>query len=396
MNTSGNLATAASSYPIHIMVGPPTSGLGIDITSKVPLESISIEESGTSDESLCNFAIIDKSLLYTALRGEWRIAVYHQGEVVFRGHISRPKAHIAAIYGEQAVTCRDVSALLDRQIIKSLNVRRKIESDKARIQWLFSLLGGQLAAEGLSNWSNTQVLNAELGTQWFPPRLTLRQAIERVLAAASDSANYYLDYTPSLHTYDRDNMETGWVAPKNVNTTPGVGEIAPEDLRVDWDTDGIVNGYYVQGRNAAGSGFYTDKDLDMPGPWSSTLFGNRFAYIQAPDADTYFKGRRVAKAALVDTRNPVPRGSFSTFVGVSDTRFRGGQLLLVTSPIHGLNGNGTDAGPWAGVDGGSYHKLQPLRIVSVTTRYINGTGDRIQEIEFGGRQIHRYQASIPT
>ena len=37
---------------------------------------------------------------------------------------------------------------------------------------------------------------------------------------------------------------------------------------------------------------------------------------------------------------------------------------------------------------------QPLRIVNVTTTYLNGYGDRHQTIEFGGRQIHRYSASI--
>ena len=155
-----------------------------------------------------------------------------------------------------------------------------------------------------------------------------------------------------------------------------------------------MNSYYVQGRNSAGSGWYSDADL-LSGPHSIYLFGLRSAYIQAPDADTQDKAIRVASLALSDTRNPVPRGSFSTYVGRDETRFRGGQLIYVTSAIHGLNGSAADAGPWAGAYGGAGDQLQPLRIVSVTTRYLNGLGDRLQEVEFGGRQVHRYQASIP-
>jgi len=250
-------------------------------------------------------------------------------------------------------------------------------------------------AEGMTDWSKTQVLSATMAQQKFHPRLTLRQCIERVLAASSDSANYYVDYQPALHTYDYQNLETGHVVPANVNVTqsPAGGEVAPEDLRVDWDSDGLVNSYFVQGKNALGSGFYTDADL-LPGPWSIDLFGLRSAYLQAPDADTEAKGRRVAKAALVDTRNPVPRGSFSVYRGVSDTRYKGGQLLYVTSAVHGLTGASTDPGPWAGA-GTAWLDIQPFRVLSVTTRYLSGTGDRMQEIQFGGRRVHRYVASIP-
>jgi hypothetical protein len=386
----------ATTRPIQVIVGPADGAYTMDITDRVPVDSIVVEETGTLDESIASFDIIDKTLLYTALRGEWKVRISHLGETVYRGYIGRPRAAIAAIYGEQSVTCRDISSLLDRLIIKSSIVRGTVESDRARIMWLFDAIGQPLVSEGLTDWGYVQTLTESMSQQTFPPRLTLRQGLERILAASSDSANYYMDFQPALHVYDRDHPETWHVAPKNVNvtTSPAAGEFAPENLRIDWDTDSLVNSYYVQGRNSVGSGWYSDQDL-LSGPHSVYLFGLRSAYIQAPDADTQEKALRVAKLAMQDTRNPVPRGSFSTYVGVEEPRFRGGQLIYVTSAIHGLNGAGADPGPWAGAYGSAGDLLQPLRIVSVVTRYLNGTGDRIQEVEFGGRQVHRYTASIP-
>jgi hypothetical protein len=393
--TTGSLASGST--PVYVFVGPANGAYVHDITAKVPLDSIVLEETGTLDEAACSFSIIDKALLYTALRGEWRATIQHGTETVYRGYIGRPTAQIAAIYGELAVSCRDVGSLMDRLVVKSPIIRDVIETDKARIQWLVDAIGQPLVGEGLTDWSNTQVLNAAMATQTFPTRLTLRQAIERVLAAASPSANYYLDFKPSLRTYDRDHPETGHVAPKNVNASTALAgdEIAPSDLAVHWDTDGLVNGYFVQGKNAVASGWYTDADL-LPGPWSVYLYGYRQAYIQAPDADTQAKAARVASLALSDTRNPVPRGTFSTVVRWDETRFKGGQLIYVTSAVHGLNGAGADAGPWAGSGGDAGDQIQPLRIVNVTTRYINGSGDRVQEVEFGGRRVHMYRASIPS
>jgi hypothetical protein len=387
-----------ASTPVYVFVGPANGSFGLDITAKVPLDSIVLEETGTLDEAVCSFSIIDKTLLYTALRGEWKVMVVHGTETVYRGYIGRPTAQIAAIYGEQAVTCRDVGSLMDRLVVKSPIIRDVIETDKARIQWLVDAIGQPLVAEGLTDWSKVQVLNGAMARQTFPTRLTLRQAIERVLSASSESANYYMDFQPALRTYDRANPEAGHVAPKNVNvsTTLAGDEIAPTDLRVNWDSDGLVNGFFVQGRNSVASGWYTDADL-LPGPWSVTLFGLRGAYIQAPDADTQAKASRVAALALGDTRNPVPRGTFSTLVPVAETRFKGGQLIYVTSLVHGLAGPGSDAGPWAGSGGPDPgDQLQPLRIVNVTTRYVNGIGDRVQEVEFGGRRVHMYRASIPS
>ena len=160
--------------------------------------------------------------------------------------------------------------------------------------------------------------------------------------------------------------------------------MAPEALTADWDTSRLVNAYYVRGKNAAGSGLYTDQDL-LNGPWSVNLFGFRGAYLEGPDCDTASKARRLARMALRDTRNPVTRISCELTsqakVFNGSTRWQGGQLVYVTSASQGLNGSGTDAGPWAGSV-----PLQPFRTARVTTTLLSGDGQRKVELEIGARR----------
>jgi len=56
--------------PLKILIGPAHKSASLDVTDKVPIDSISIEETGTHDEASASFSIIDKELLYTAMRGE--------------------------------------------------------------------------------------------------------------------------------------------------------------------------------------------------------------------------------------------------------------------------------------------------------------------------------------
>lgn len=390
---------AGTATPLTILIGPgsATGAPSINITRKVELESLRVEETGNHDSANLDMAFLDKTLAQAAIRGEWRILVNEGSTPVFRGFIRTARPEIQAIYSSINVSAVDIGTLLDRCVVKSTGIKRtNDESDKARIQWLFDTFGQPLVNEGLTGWGKVQVLDSSMVDQTFPPKLTLRQALERVLGGASDSSDYYIDFVPRLHTFDDDNPEPD-AAPFDVNikSNPSGTEIAPEDFTFEWDSTNRRSGFYVQGKNSAGSGWVTDQSLSMRGPWSADLFGPSQDYLSAPDADTTAKRDRVAKAALRDTRNPVPRGSF-TVTGDntengSGTRWQAGQLLYVTSAIHGLNGRNTDAGPWAGSDGGM--QLQPFRIVRVTTSWMAGGNERQMEVEFGGRRLHMYGGS---
>ena len=382
-----------ASLPVQVLVGPGnvTGAPSIDITRVVDIDSLRVEETGTLEAATLDMTIKDHALLLRLMRGEWKVLVQHLGEPVFRGFVREPEPEVVVRWPMINCSAVDVGTLMDRSIVTSSVTRKAGESDKARLMWLFDAFGSSLANEGLTRWAGVQVLNDNMPKQTFPTRLTLRQAIERILGAASDSADYYLDYRPSLVTWDDDHPlseEAPWDV--NLDPAPSSTQLAPEQFRFRWDSTGRRSGYYVQGANAVGSGYVTDRSLGMRGPWSADLYGRSDDYLSAPDADTQTKRDRVAKATLRDTRNPVPSGS-ATFTGEdrvvngSGKRWRAGQLVYVTSAMHGLNGRLTDPGPWAGKDGGL--ALQPFRITRATTTWLAGGTQRSVEVEFGWRRI---------
>ena len=392
------------------------------ISNLVHVESLKIAESGNHEPATCDMEIIDRTLAYAAMRGEWRMQVFYGGTSIFRGFTRQNPTKIEGIYGGIAVTGYDVSTLLDRIVSATSTSRKRAknkdgsyqkgESDKARLQWAFKVWGGPIVSEGFTDWTQVQTLADEMPDQTFGPGLTLRQVVERILSAASDSANYYFDAVPRLHTFDDSFPEHNNYAPYDINVANPLddGEIAPEDLEQDWDSDSLRNFYWVNGSNAASSGSISD-------PVSIGLFGKRAAALDVPDGDdggpmkkhmvgspakwdgTYVstKTRQVALAALHDTTNPIPRGSLTvTGARCSDAdghRWQAGQLVYITSAVHGLTGRDTDTGPWSWHNnGGLGLKLQPFRISRLTTSFDSGRGARRMEIELGGRRLSLYKS----
>ena len=399
-------APVGTSRPISILIGPPTMGASLDITRKVQRDSIRIEETGNHEAAYADFELLDLTLAHTAIRGRWNLHISYEGETLFRGIMGQVRPEIRAIYGNFNISARDIGSVLDDQIIKvyasngGILGRPAGESDKTRIQWLFQLTGPR-EPHVINVNSYVQTLNADMPKQTFPPNLTLRQALERILGGASTSANYYVGQGwPALHTWDDDNPLAATDAPYDivVDRTLSGSEIAPADLTVEWDMENYYNGYFVRAKTRPYSKFYTDEypftdgsgdPTPMGAPFASQLFGDRYSYLDAPDADTRLKVERVVRAALKDTRNPVARGSFSVEGSLcwnGSTRFRSGQYVYVESPMHGLTGRATDPGPWAGDIA-----PQPFRIVRNTITVLDGGSNLHMDIEFGGRRPHLWQ-----
>ena len=322
--------SGTTSYALKIIISAPANGPSLDITQVVDRDSIRIEETGSLGIPSAEMTILDKSLAIALMRGQWRIIVTYNipgtttTRTLFNGIVRSPTRTPTAIYGTTQISCEGLDCLLDRIIVKTQGLRRQDGgTDKARIQWLFHEIGQPLLQQGLSAWSKVQVLETSMPNQTFPPKLTLRQALERILAQSSQSANYLMDPTPRLWTWDDANpignaaaaVATSGRAPYDINATasPGAGFIAPIDLQVEWDSSNYYNGYYVQAANPKVSKFYTDASpaLAMPGPVATNIYGDSYAYLAAPDADTSGKVQRIVKAALRDTRNPSPRIMFT-------------------------------------------------------------------------------------
>lgn len=361
--------TGGTSQPVTILVGPGgnSPSPSFNATRYVDVESVRIEESGSRETATFECDVLDEGLAFlnAVIGPEGKILVSINGQQMFRGYVRQPRARWSGIARHMTLTAYDIGTLLDKLVIYPRHKRIADERDKARIQWLLTTYGQPFLNDGAGSgagFSKIQVLaSSALPDQWFQ-NMTLRQAIEQVLGAASNSSNYYVDNLGRLHTFDDDFPEAD-TAPYEINVavSPGSGEVAPDDLEIEWDTSNLVNFWVVRGKNAVS--VYSDND-------SIQTYGLRQSYIDAPDADTETKRARVGRAALRDTKNPVARGSFSVmgaraYNGTS--RWNAGQKVTVTSAAHGI----TD---------------QVYRITRNTISLVNGLGDIQNEIEFGGNR----------
>jgi hypothetical protein len=207
-----------------------------------------------------------------------------------------------------------------------------------------------------------------LPTQRFE-LVSLRQAIEMTLAQASSTADYYVDMLGKLHVYTSETND----APKNIDAdAPGAGEIAPENLRLEYDSNAYANRVYVQGANPTASGYFQD---DAAIAAASGLV--RTAVVQASDCTTAAMASSLGTMYLGRVKAAKPRGSFSTSSAKADG-WRGGQNVLITSAAHGLS-------------------AQSYRIARVTTR-VTRPGVSLQrayDVEFGGARAGSSERSEP-
>lgn len=420
----------SGSPPVNILIGQPGRAPAQDVTTLIDLSTIRIEETGNQEGATLDAQLLDRSQLFASMRAEWRIVTNWKNPVsgawqaMFNGFIREPSPEVAAIYGVLGIHAEDVGTLLDTFVLQDRQVRTSSSdtNDKARIGWLFGSLKGRDgvviaqplvdSSVGLNYTSKVQVLNSSMPRQEFPARLSGRQALERILSQASDSADYFIDAEPRLWTFDSDTAASVLdTAPYEIDATPlpAAGKVAPEDLVVEWDSSNLWTGFYVRGANAKVSKAYWDSDPfpqtsagPLPPPYGVDLWGRRMGFLSAPDADTDAKVQRVVRAALRDTRNPVPRISFSvseaSAYDAAGKRWRGGQLVRVTSAIHGLNAatdttTNASSRVWAGQGGTGAALLQPFRIKRVVTTFLSGTGKMRQEIEAGGRRKVLYEGS---
>ena len=301
----GSAVTAgllASGYVTNVFVG------GALLSGVLDFPTLRFEESGHHDSGTCTFTVIDKTNAVT-IRDKAFIHIVDANGTLFKGFVEQRTPTVMAVGRRIDVQARGIESLLDTILVVS-NRRppsgsTPVESDKARLQYLLATYGSQGLYNdnyGSSDPSKIQTLRASMPTQKFK-NLTLRQAIESVLAVASDTADYYIDNLGRLHTFDADHPE-GDAAPYVVRVgTPVLGELAPEELEIEFDSQGLVNDYQVRAKLRAA-------DVRVADTSSIALYGRYADYIDAPDADTIAKATAVGNAALSDNAAPKVRGSF--------------------------------------------------------------------------------------
>ena len=364
----------ATGFPATILIGRPQAAPADNITRYVDWSSIRVEESGNHEPATAEFDFLQiatsvpsnapANQFVERAVPEGTVLIRHGSDEMFLGFIRQIKYEPEGISRRVRITAADVTTLLDKSIIGEPVVRAAGESDRARIKWLFANYGWQIwRILGNVDYSFMQVLRANMPRQRFA-NITLRQAVEQVLGAASPTSNYYWDPVGRPHTFDAKNPEA-LTAPYRIHVTqdPAWNECPPMDLSIERDTSGLINAWRVRGKNAAGTTRVGDRD-------SQIQYGLREGIVDGPDADTLAKGKDVGQAALADSKDPLVRGFFAVekeYAVRNGAHWHGGQKVYVTSAVHGL-------------------LAEPFRIIRVTTSYLSGKGDRRVEVEFGARR----------
>lgn len=368
---AGAVLTTPGTAPFSLFVGPT------DVIPGVPLDSIHFEDNGAGEVGQLEFDVVDMALATVIgdaarVRFEENLAAGLQtdfagtallGRTWWIGEVIARKPTINAFGRVIHVTAHHVTAFLDLTLVPADYRRNSTtaydtvgsESDQQRIMYLLAIYGAQLPSRAADQIALIAAFDSLLPQRY--QGLTLRQAAEAVLAQASVNATYYVDGPGRLHTLEGLAGDLG-AAPYAIRIgTPGLGEIAPEDLEIEWDSSNLVNAYYVKGATDAGSGWVVDAA-------SVQKFGRHEDYIDAPDADTSAKRDAIGSAALADTSNPVPRGSF-TAKSPYDGWAAGQTLTINSAPQHDINAPVT------------------YRIVTVETTFLSGAGDREYAVSFG-------------
>lgn len=312
----------------------------------VPLDSISITEAGANSPGSMTFRIDDPvkgfSLAPAADVVLWDRV---QNVPLFGGYLLTRS--LQPDFGQQGrsmdCVCTDYSPLLDLRLVPSFATPAGI-SDQAAIAALVGNFGGELIASS----ATVSIVDSSLPALSFIG-LTLRQAIEKVAAAADPNAVYWLDSLKRLWYTNASSL----TAPYVLSDAPTAGQRAPQNLTAETE-DRVVNAVYVRGGNNAGSGWVRDAA-------SIALVRREYQdYLDEPDSDTAAK-RNSYGAAFLGRSGSVVRGSFD--IDNADG-WHPGQLVTITNAALGISGN-------------------VYQIAAVTSTFLGGGGARQYHVEFG-------------
>jgi len=340
---TGTALVPAGSFPYSIVIG------GVEVApTRAALESVEFQDNGDDEPGDFSARLWDPTNTLTILE---RAVVYVQenasNQQVFLGRVTKRAYEPTATGRWIDVAAKSISRMLDEVLV--VREKRPIESDRARVLYLW----GKYARWPLSGdpvfvtQTNASIAADDL------INLTLRQALRQTAGLAGSTVRLAVDPLGKLHWFAGTESNP---APFNINValSPGGGNIAPDDLRVERDVT-IVNRVYVRGANAAGSGFYQD-DVSV------ATYGPVENFLDAPTADTAAKAQSLARLYLGRVANPRTRATFNT--EEPNDGWRAGQNVTVTDAQNDLS-------------------AASLRLARVTMRFTKGTGTKRYAVELG-------------
>jgi len=323
-----------------------------DLTADVDWDTFVATDNGTNGRSLVNFRLNRSLTSLTTVTDQALVKVVnhalhtesHRAFVRSRKPVGKP------MYDATDIIADDIGGLLDDTFIP-IEIRPG-ETMVARITALWFFYRPDFLDDALTFVVS---IGGTLPEQTFAG-VTLRQAIEATISQASSSADYYVDALGRLHIFTSETNP----APFNIDAdAPTGGEVAPETLDIEYESNSYANEVYIQGGTPEGSGWFSDVVAIAA---ASGLV--RQAVVQAPDCTTAAMATALSNMYLGRVKSGVPRGMFR----ITDVDgWQAGQNVLVTDAAKGLS-------------------AQNFRIRKVTTRVVRpgATPARRYDVEFGG------------
>lgn len=337
---------------MSILVG--TSAASAELSASIPLASMVATDNGTSGRSLISFRIRGALSSFPTVKDQAVVKIVdHARNTETHRAFIRSRRPITGIEPEVEIIADDIGGLLDDTFI-DVEIR-PAETMVARITALWFFYRPPYLDNSLSFVAS---IGGTLEAQTFAG-VTLRQAIEATISQASASAKYHVDSLGRLHVYTSETNPAPYAV---VFGTPGGGQIAPEDLSIDYDTNEYFNRVYIQGGTPEGSGYFFDAAAiaAVDGLIRTTV-------LQAPDCTTAAMAQALADMYLGRAGTAIARGSFTT--SSPKDGWQSGQNVVVTEADIGLTAQSF-----------------PIRSVTTTFEATNTGLRRKYAIEFGGRQ----------
>jgi hypothetical protein len=256
---------------------------------------------------------------------------------VFRGFIRARTPGKDPLHPTLSIIADDLTSLLDDAFVPV--ELRQPETMQARIGFFWGQYAGRFLSGDLSFVAS---VGSTLPIQRFEA-VSLRQAIEMTIAQASSTADYYVDMLGRLHVFVTETNNAPFAIDADA---PGGGEIAPETMAVEFDSNQYANRVYVKGATPEASLFVQDE--------ASIAAANglvRTVVVQSSDVTTAAMAQAMGTMYLGRVKDATPRGSFRTHS--PNDGWRGGQNVTVTSADHNIT-------------------AQTYRIARVTTRVLGG------------------------
>lgn len=332
---------------------------GRDLTNLMDLDATTIKDSGSSARSTANLRLRTTLAAVPEIYDQARVdLIDHDADVLFFTGYVRSRHPTTEINPMLELIADDIGGIIDDTWIVS--EARPAETMQARIGYLWGYFSGRHLSDDLSYVAS---IGGVLAAATFEG-MTLRQALEATMAQASASAAYYIDPLGKLHVFTAESND----APYDVKVgTPAGGEIAPEDLDIDFDSNSYANRVYIRGATPSASAFLTD--------FAAVAAANglvRTRVIDAPESESSAMTTSLAFMYLGRVSVSIARGVFTTSSPYDG--WRAGQNVTVTEPDMGL-------------------AAEEFRLVAVTTRFrkMRVGFTRHYTIEFGGARGGGYQ-----